>query len=198
MTESGHSIVQRIAEKSEADARAMVETARRVADREVRSAERQARAREERAVAEMDAAAAQAAAGTQARQLQKRHEMVESLLGEALARLASMPRDEKYLGILEQFIRDAVGAMGASEVVIMAARPDRAFLASEGRFARIASVIRSETGTTIRLSEETVAAAGGIVATSADGRVSYQSTFDELSWRRRSELKNLIATELFG
>ena len=70
---------------------------------------------------------------------------------------------------------------GVKEAVLYAPEQDRALLASGGRFERIAAAIRGEKDVTLTLAGEPIRAAGGIVAASGDGHVSYHKTFDEIA-----------------
>jgi len=206
MSQGAPSILQSIAAKSDADARRIVQIAERVAEHDESVGKKAAQEREAKAMRELDEAAASqkalAAAQSQAeaerRKLSFRQDLVERLLADSLARLRNMPRDDAYLAILKRLVEEAADSMPVKEAVLLCSPKERDFLLSDGRFDRIVSETTSRKGLTLALSDRTVDAAGGVVLTSRDGKVSYYNTFDEIAYRRRSELKGLIAQELFG
>lgn len=206
MSERAPSILESIASKSEADARRIVQIAERVAERDVAAGKKAAEERERKAKQELDeqtastkaVANAQSQAEAERRKLAFRQTLVERLLSDSLDRLAKMPRDDAYLAIVDTLVHEAVAELPAREAVLSCNAKDREFLASNGRFSRMADTVKSKTGAALELSNNTINAAGGVVLSTRDGKVSYYNTFDEIAYRRRSELKALIAQELFG
>jgi len=206
MSEAAPSIVDEIRRKSLADAKALTSMAERVAAREIELATKRIKKREEAAQAELEAllvterslAQAQAAAEAARIELETRQQLVDDLLDEVLKRLAEMPRDESYAAVLEGFIREAIEGLGEKEAAVFTSERDREFLSSAGRFERIAANVRSAPGANITLSGSSIKASGGAVVSTPDGRLSYYNTFDEIAYRRRSELRGLVAKELFG
>jgi V/A-type H+/Na+-transporting ATPase subunit E len=206
MSEGAPSIIDSVVAKSEADAKRVVQIAERVAERDEAAGRKAAEEREAKAVKELDEqaaaqkalAAAQAQAEAERRRLAFRQDLVEKLLVESLSRLKTLPRDDSYLGIIEQLLGEAAAQMPVKEAVLLVSQQDRDFLSSGGRFDRVAGNVKSATGVALKLSSDTVNTAGGVVLSSADGKVSVYNTFDEIAYRRRSELKGLIAQELFG
>jgi len=206
MTEKTGSIIDYISEKSQADARAAIATAEKVAQREMDQANRrsatrlQAAANELKAYVDAERTVAQARAAAEASQvtLGGRQELTEGLLAAALKRLAEAARDDAYLGVIERLACDAARQIGAKGAVVVCSARDSDFLTGEGRFGRLAEAARNATGAALELSEETAAISGGVILRTTDGKVSYYNTFEEIAYRRRSELRAIIATELFG
>jgi V/A-type H+/Na+-transporting ATPase subunit E len=206
MSQGAPSILQSVAAKSDADAKRIIQIAERVAERDHAAGKKAAEEREAKAMRELDEAAASqkalAAAQSQAeaerRKLAFRQGLVERLLTESLSRLRDMPRDDAYFAIVARLVDEAADSMPVKEAGLQCSARDRDFLAADGRFGRMASEVRSRRGLTLTLSNQPIEAAGGVVLMSPDGKVSYYNTFDEIAYRRRSELKGLIAQELFG
>jgi vacuolar-type H+-ATPase subunit E/Vma4 len=206
MSERAPSIIDSIVAKSDADAKRIVQIAERVAERDEAAGRKAAEEREagamkelgEQAAARKALANAQSQAEAERRRLAFRQDLVEKLLVESLARLKSLGRDDGYLSIVEKLLTEAASQMPVKEAMLRVSQQDRDFLSSDGRFDRIAGSVRSATGVSLSLSNDTINAAGGVVLSSADGKVSVYNTFDEIAYRRRSELKGLIAQELFG
>ena len=206
MSQGTTNIIDAIISKSQADAKNIIRTAERVAEREISSARRAAAEREQQALraldedisSQMSLAEAHIQAEAERMRLNVRHDLVESLLAESLERLKKAPRDEAYFEVLKGLIVEAAGGLGVGEQVVMCPRQDRELLASEGRFERVAAAAAQACGAGITLSDETIEAAGGAVLASPDGKISYYNTFDEIAYRGRSALKALISDKLFG
>ncbi len=205
MTEEKVSLIGEVESRSKADARALLETARKVAQREIDQATRRANTRARLATADIDAQAASAlalaAAGASAEAsrtlLRKKHELIDALLKETLERLAARPRDNVYLGVLEGLAVEAARALGATQAAVKCNAADNAFLAADGRFDSLAAKVKAAAGVTVTLAADSIQAAGGLVLMTPDARLSYYATFDEIAYRRRSELRAIIATDLF-
>ena len=205
MTEGRKTIVGEIDAKSRADAASITATAEKVGRREIEQAERRSKTRLDAAARELDSqlaserglAEATAAARAARMQLEARQELVASLLGSALERLASAPRDDAYLAILERLAGEAVGGLGSKDASLVFSAGDRDFLNRESRGERLLRSVGTSTGVWVSVSADTVRCAGGVIARSGDGRVSYYNTFEEIAYRRRSELRALIAKALF-
>lgn len=203
MSEERGTIIERIERQSEEEAEHLISTARRVAEREVQSARRRARTRERVTLGELSArvakekAQAQAEAESEAHRtrLGARHELVERLVGEVLEELSRAARDAAYYEILARLVAEAAEAVGWARAVVTVSAQDREFLLGEGRFERLGAGVA---GVELSLSEETVDTAGGAVVASEDGKVLYYNTFEEIAYRRRSELRERIAEILFG
>jgi vacuolar-type H+-ATPase subunit E/Vma4 len=205
MTDTQETIVGRIESKSRADADAIVATAEKVGRREMEQAELRSNTRGELARKELQAQLAaekelaRATAGAEASRikLQEKQVLVQEAFDSALKRIADIPRDEAYLAVVARLSREAVEALGAKEVVLAFSSRDREFMALEGRFQRLAESLGAALGVSVGLADETIEAAGGVVARTADGRISYYNTFDEIAYRRRCELRAMIAKLLF-
>lgn len=206
MTETNPSLVETIAAKSRADAKAVILTAERVSERNIELAKKHARAREDAAAAELEAQAAsmksqeRAEAAAQAARIKAdaRRDLVEKVMAEALSRLATAPRDDSYAAVLERLVREAAAALGTKEAIVTVSARDREFMSQQGRFERIAGSVRQSMGATLTLSNDTADISGGAIVATHDGKLSYYNTFDEAAYRGRSALKSLIAQELFG
>lgn len=211
MSEENTSIVERIGEKARSQAESIISTAGRVAEREVQSAERRARTRqrvarrelEERVAARKAQAQTEAASEVQRLKLQRRHELAEEVLSDALAALRLSPRDEDYLKLLARLAAEAAESLGGGRIEILVCPSDREFLDAGGRFDRLAAEAAEaaeaagETGAELALSDETIETAGGLVGRTADGRVCFHNTFEEIARRLHDRLRERITQELF-
>jgi len=205
MSETGQTLAGQIYAKSGADAKSIVLTAEKVAQRDIEQARRRTRTRTNAANAELAAqiasekalAEATIAAEVTRSQLHARHTLVERLLGDTLRNLAGSARDEAYLAVLTRLVRESVGQLGGKEAAVRCSARDREFLAAEGRFDRIAADVRNAGGAALSLSEKTVETAGGVVVSTPDGRVSYYNTFEEIVYRSQTKLRAIISKELF-
>lgn len=205
MSEENTGIVERIGEKAGAQAEAILSTARRVAEREVQSAERRTRTRQRGAMRELEAhvavrkaqAQTEAASEAQRLKLQRRHERAEEVLGDALDVLRLSPRDGDYLSLLARLAAEAVESLGGGRIEILVSPSDREVLDAEGRFDRLAAEAAGPDGVQLTLSDETIETAGGLVARTADGRVSFHNTFEEIARRLHDGLREMITQELF-
>lgn len=205
MSETSGTIIGHIDAKSRSDASAIIVTAEKIAQREIEQAERRSKTRRDLAgrdlaahlASEKGLADARAAAEASRMKLHEREQLAEKILAAALRRLAEAPRDDAYLGAVERLSREAAEALGVKEALLVVSPRDREYLLQGGRFDRLAGALRQSPGVEVRLSDETIHAAGGIVLRSIDGRVSYYNTFDEIAYRRRSELSATVSNLLF-
>ena len=164
MSETGQTLAGQIYAKSGADAKSIVLTAEKVAQRDIEQARRRTRTRTNAANAELAAqiasekalAEATIAAEVTRSQLHARHTLVERLLGDTLRNLAGSARDEAYLAVLTRLVRESVGQLGRKEAAVRCSARDREFLAAEGRFDRMAADVRNAGGAALSLSEKTI------------------------------------------
>jgi V/A-type H+-transporting ATPase subunit E len=206
VSEARESIIARITSDVESDASSTIETAKRVADRELTSAQRRLRTRERRAEADLDKmisarlAEAKASVEADARRLrlEGRHRLAERLLAETLAALASMPRDDAYFAALERLLVQAAETLGAGEAVAKVCATDLDFLSQRGRFEQLAAKANAATGLTLTLSREPVDTSGGVVLSTNDGKISVFNTFEEIANRRIDRIRQLVSEELTG
>lgn len=205
MSEEAGSIIQKISERSRAEAESVVSTAKRVAQREVDSARRRARTREGVLRRELDARSAtrraqaesEAASEAQRLMLERRHEMVERTIRDALAVLADGQRDDAYFDLLVSLACDAVAQLGAKDAFIIVSPRDREWLGAEGRFEKLVSRVKEEASAAVSLSDETIDSSGGLVAASGDGKVRYYNTFEEIAYRKEAFLRERLSEHLF-
>jgi vacuolar-type H+-ATPase subunit E/Vma4 len=206
MSEKAGSIVEHIVRKASADAHGVIATAEKVAQRELDQAKRRAATRAQYASAELKAqveseralSRARAVAESSRIKLKHRQDLMEGLQAEALRRLAAAPRDEGYLGVLTSLATEAARSIGGTEAALVPASRDVDFLNWEGRFSRLADAVRTATGVSLQMAGESADVSGGITLRTTDGRISYYNTFEEIAYRRRSDLRAIITQELFG
>ena len=122
-------------------------------------------------------------------------EKSEEAMREAMSRIAAMPRDSNYERIFLALLEEASAALGSSEIVIKPASPDAALAK---RVISRASRLKRFRGVSLKLSDESVESIGGLVALSADGKVSFDNTFEARLARYRETIKSAIAEELKG
>jgi len=205
MSEAAGSIVAQIEAKSSADAQALTVTAEKIVERETEQANRRAKARRDAAgkelkeylAAEMGLAEAKAAGEAAQMKLHEMQSIVERLSADALKRLAEVPRDDAYLAVFARLVSEAARALASGEAAVFASARDREFVAAEGRFDRIAEAVARESGVKLTLSAAAITTVGGVVLSTPDGRQSYYSTFEEIAYRRRNELRAIIVNQLF-
>ncbi|MFP3282471.1 MAG: V-type ATP synthase subunit E [Nitrososphaeria archaeon] len=117
------------------------------------------------------------------------------IVKEAMRAISSMERDAKYEKILEALLHEASQAIGSADLVVKPAKPDAAVV--KKLLARISKGKRFK-GISFRLSEDAVDSIGGLVVESADGRVSYDNTFEARLARYQETIKGAIFEEIKG
>lgn len=117
----------------------------------------------------------------------------ERVMKSAMERISSMPRDSNYERIIELLLEEAAAAVGSAELVVRPAKPDVAV--AKRAISRLSRTKRFK-GISMALSEEAVDSIGGVVVSSADGRVSYDNTFEARLERSRENIKAAILGEL--
>lgn len=117
----------------------------------------------------------------------------ERVTRSAMERISSMPRDSNYERIIELLLEEAAAAVGSAELVVRPAKPDVAV--AKRVISRLSRTKRFK-GISMALSEEAVDSIGGVVVSSADGRVSYDNTFEARLERSRENIKAAILGEL--
>jgi len=117
------------------------------------------------------------------------------IVKEAMRAISSMERDAKYEKILEALLHEASQAIGSADLVVKPAKPDAAV--AKKLLAKI-SKGRRFMGISFRLSEDAVDSIGGLVVESADGRVSYDNTFEARLARYQETIKGAIFEEIKG
>ncbi len=122
-------------------------------------------------------------------------EKSEEVIREAMSRISSMPRDSEYEGILMALLEEAADAVGSQELIVRPARPD---VQAVKKVISRASHRKRFRGISLRLSDDAVDSIGGLVVTSADGKVSYDNTFEARVARYREFIKSSIAEALRG
>jgi V/A-type H+-transporting ATPase subunit E len=103
-----------------------------------------------------------------------------------------------YPDVLKRLIVESIAATDNAELEVLARQADHALLKPEFLSAAAAEA-GSVTGRTIRLTPapETVAAAGGAVVRSLDGRVRVDNTFEARTTRFMDAIRTRVAKELF-
>lgn len=122
-----------------------------------------------------------------------RLEMVNGVLGQLPARLAELAADEaRYLPLLREWLREAAAAIEQEELTVQLNARDLQ------RLGRNWDAIVRETapGKRVALSAEPMACAGGVLVTSADGRIRVDNTFEGRQERMSEALQNAIAEQL--
>ncbi|MGC8555445.1 MAG: V-type ATP synthase subunit E [Conexivisphaera sp.] len=122
-------------------------------------------------------------------------EKSEEVLREAMSRIAAMPRDSDYEKVMLSLLREAADAVGSQELVVRVARPDAALAK---KIISRASRTKRFRGVSLKLSDEVVESVGGLIVSSADGRVSYDNTFEARLARYRETIKSTILGKLKG
>ncbi|HEU17056.1 MAG TPA: hypothetical protein ENO38_05245 [Nitrososphaeria archaeon] len=122
-------------------------------------------------------------------------EKSEDIMREAMSRISAMPRDSDYEKIFLALLEEASVAVGSPELVVRPAAPDAALAR---KVLTRASRTKRFRGVSLKLSDEVVESVGGLVVSSADGKVSYDNTFEARLARYRETIKSAIADELKG
>jgi vacuolar-type H+-ATPase subunit E/Vma4 len=201
-----HEIIDKILSDGEAQAKRVVDNARRSEQSENRKAEAEAKKIRDQILAQADAKARTvkskeiASAHIQAKRvsLRAREEAIAKVfdaIGQEVAKLRDNP--QSYRDALLNLAAEAVSAVGAAEVRLKvgsgdAAIVDEAFLAEVGK--------RTEGGlqhpVNIRLEPDQGLEGGGCIALSTDGRIIFDNTFRRRLERMKPELRTVIVKEV--
>lgn len=122
-----------------------------------------------------------------------RLELVSTVLRHLPARLAQVVEDEPhYLPLLRAWLQEGAAAIEHDALVAQFNARDRARVA--GNWAVIAA--EAAPGRRLTLAAEPLDCAGGVLVTSADGRIRVDNTFEGRQERMDEQLQNAIAEHL--
>ena len=194
MSESG--IIDGIAKEAESEAESTLRSARRVAEREMESARRKAETWQQNITARLRAdmerrfrsARADAVGEANSILLKKRTELLDRAFQMALERTSQMPRDERYLTLLERYAAEGAAALEIDTGLIRCSPRDREFLEEGNRLEALTSYVREQTGrhVELQLSDESIPAAGGTAARERCGPTEAAPVINSLSAVRTS------------
>jgi vacuolar-type H+-ATPase subunit E/Vma4 len=199
-------IISKILGDGEAEAKRLLDNARRTETAERRKAEREAeKLRNEilgqaeskaRAIRSKEAAAAQIQAK---RQLLRAREQaisrVFAAIEDELAKVRENPED--YRRSLLTLAVEAISAVGGSEVILKINEQDRAMVEGAVYDQIVQDVMeKAGDGIVVRLEADPAVSGGGCVAASADGRVVFDNTFKRRLERMKPGLRSVIAKEV--
>lgn len=122
-----------------------------------------------------------------------RLELVAGVLGHLPAKLAELAADEqRYLPLLRVWLREGAAAIEQDELTVQLNARDLQRVGTDW------DAIARETapGKRLTLSRESLACAGGVLITSADGRIRVDSTFEGRQERMGEGLQNAVAEQL--
>jgi vacuolar-type H+-ATPase subunit E/Vma4 len=199
-------IIEKILGDGEAQAKRLLDNARRSEAAEQRKAEGEAeKLRKEilgqaesraRAIRSKEVATAHIQAK---RHLLRAREQAISRVFTAIERELAKTRDseEEYGRALLTLAVEAISAVGGPEVILKIDQQDRKIV-EEALFDRIVHGVRKRTGSeiSIKLESDPALRGGGCVAFSTDGRVVFDNTFGRRLERMKPTLRTMIAKEV--
>lgn len=122
-----------------------------------------------------------------------RLELVTSVLGHLPARLAQVAEDEAhYLPLLRAWLQEGAAAIEDNDLIVQVNARDRQRL--EQDWATPAQT--AAPGKQLTLSADTLDCSGGVLVSSADGRIRVDNTFEGRQERMAELLQNVIAEHL--
>jgi vacuolar-type H+-ATPase subunit E/Vma4 len=131
------------------------------------------------------------------REIVEKNRLIEDVFREASRRIGGMPRDDRYMKLLEERIYKYGVLAGGGELEILLPDRDKGLkLDLEG----IAESISVTVGvpTTIRISEDSLNGDWGVIVRRMDGSVEIDGSPEAILERLKPKLQPLLAKILFG
>jgi len=203
---SEEAIIQKILEDAEAQARRILDGARRTGDSHRKKAETEAaRVRQEimdQAQAKADTLRAKeiATARMEAKRilLAAREEVVNAALHRIEEELAGLRKSEGYREILLRLAREAIQAIGGSKVVLKLSKADEGLVDQDFLAELERTLVADEAKARVEIDVRFEADLddGGCIATSGDGRIIFDNTFTGRFERMKPELRSMLIREI--
>jgi len=201
------SIPEQIHAEAVRQSQQQLERARRVAERHVAAARAKVEDMEQELQQELglllkhevDRALARAEMEARNRKLSFRESIYQEAANDAIARLASLPRDEAYAATITRLVLEGVRELGISQVRLHLNPRDASLFGEPDRTAKLAEFLTRglDKKVSVEVSPEAIECAGGVVVRSLDGRLSYYNTFEEILSRRKDEVRIEVERKVF-
>lgn len=202
-----NSIPEQIHAEAVRQSQQQLERARRVAERHIAAAKSRVEDMEEQLQQELglllkhevDRTLARAEIEARNKKLAFRESILEEVIGEAIAKLANVPRGEAYEKLIHKLVLEGVREVGTPRVKLLLNSQDTRLLQEPGRTGRLEEFLRRKLDekVSVELFPEPIDCAGGVVVRSLDGRISYYNTFEELLSGRRDEIRREVERKVF-
>lgn len=200
-------IIEMITRKAEKEANNILSEAKRRAERIVKDAEEKLKRSVEERVKKTFAAVSReeirrkiAEAKLEAKRmiLSAKEEAIKKVLDATIEQLKKITTTEDYPRILEKLIYEAGKALGGGELIVELSKKDEE-LKSKLDWKKIVERIEEDTGvkTTIKEVNANLDCIGGVIVKSADGKFTFDNTFEERMNRIERRLRVIIARKLF-
>ncbi|MCS7364010.1 MAG: V-type ATP synthase subunit E family protein [archaeon GB-1867-035] len=129
--------------------------------------------------------------------LNAKEEAIKKVLDATIEQLKKITTTEGYTKILEKLIYEAGEALGGGELIVELSKKDEKLKLD---WKKIAKKIEEDTGvkTIIKKVNTNLDCIGGVIVKSADGKITFDNTFEEKINRLERRLRVIIAQKLFG
>jgi vacuolar-type H+-ATPase subunit E/Vma4 len=131
------------------------------------------------------------------REIVEKNRLIEDAFREASRRIGGMPRDDRYMKLLEDRVYEYGVLAGGGELEIVLPDRDKGLkLDLEGIAERISVTVGVPT--TIRISEDSLNGEWGVIVRRIDGSVEIDGSPEAILERLKPRLQPLLAKILFG
>lgn len=183
--------------KAEADAKALIETAEKEAQRIKTETDRQIlnivasvlRGVRDRIIGGVELE-------NRKKLMLAREETLQQIYTEAETKLKEASSDKKYYGILVKLIAEAMKAIGGDEFIISANDADLAHFKKEYKKLEAEVQKAVDSKVTFKLDETPIATIGGVIVRNTDGTKVYYNTFEGRIKKARGKLNITLAKVL--
>ena len=192
-------IIHRIEEDTEAKAKALTKEAEGKARATISEAEGKAAETRSGIVGRGEREAEQERqrilANAKLRERKAKLDAKEAVIKEAFSlaeeKLKEAASGKEYQAVLKNLLQEAVASLGSGTLVVMGRKEDAKHL------KEILPAVAKGSGVAMKLSSETINAAGGVVVKTEDGRVEVNNTFETRLARLRDDLRPAVSKILF-
>lgn len=192
-------IIHRIEEDTEAKARALTKEAEGKARAIISEAEGKAAETrsgivgrgEREAEQERQRILANAKLRERKAKLDAKEEVITAAFSLAEEKLKEAASGKEYQAALKNLLQEAVASLGSGSLVVMGRKEDAKHL------KEVLPAVAKESRASLKLSNETISAAGGVIVKTEDGRVEVNNTFETRLARLRDDLRPAVSKILF-
>ncbi|MBI4344387.1 MAG: hypothetical protein HY555_02250 [Euryarchaeota archaeon] len=119
--------------------------------------------------------------------LDAKEEVIKEAFGLAEEKLKEAASGKEYQAVLKNLLQEAVASLGSGSLVVMGRKED----------AKHLKEVLPAVAKGLKLSNETISAAGGVIVKTEDGRVEVNNTFETRLARLRDDLRPAVSKILF-
>lgn len=123
--------------------------------------------------------------------LDAKEEVIKEAFSLAEEKLKEATSGKEYQAVLKNLLQEAVASLGSGTLVVMGRKEDAKHL------KEVLPAVAKESGANLKLSNETINAAGGVIVKTEDGRVEVNNTFETRLARLRDDLRPAVSKILF-